>query len=71
MGGGGEKDGLVHTVYTCADFSQDISLIFSILNYTPPTHTPTQNDLLVAVHMVYLVLLLVQLFRYADEQSTL
>ena len=38
---------------------------------TPPTHTPTQNDLLVAMHMVYLVLLIVELFRYVDEQSTL
>ena len=38
---------------------------------TLPTHTPTQNDLQVAMHMVYLVLLLVELFRYADEQSTL
>ena len=28
---------------------------------TPPT--PTQNDLLVAMHMVYLVLLIVELFR--------
>ena len=36
---------------------------------TPPT--PTQNDLLVAMHMVYLVLLIVELFRYVDEQSTL
>ena len=32
---------------------------------------PTQIDLLVAMHMVYLVLLIVELFRYADEQSTL
>ena len=38
---------------------------------TPPTHTPAQNDLLVAMHMVYLVLLIVELFRYVDEQSTL
>ena len=38
---------------------------------TPPTHTPTQNELLVAMHMVYLVLLIVELFRYVDEQSTL
>ena len=38
---------------------------------TPPTHTPTQNDLLVAMLMVYLVLLIVELFRYVDEQSTL
>ena len=33
---------------------------------TPPT--PTQNDLLVAMHMVYLVLLIVELFCYVDEQ---
>ena len=38
---------------------------------TPPMHMPTQNDLLVAMHMVYLVLLIVELFRYVDEQSTL
>ena len=38
---------------------------------TPPTPAPTQNDLLVAMHMVYLVLLIVALFRYVDEQSTL
>ena len=38
---------------------------------TPPTHMPTPNDLLVAMHMVYLVLLIVELFCYADEQSTL
>ena len=38
---------------------------------TLPTPTPTQNDFLVAMHMVYLVLLLVELFRYADELSTL
>ena len=33
-------------------------------------HTPTQNDILLAMHMVYVVLLLVQLFRNADEQNT-
>ena len=38
---------------------------------TSPKPTPMQNDLLVAMHVVYLVLLLVELFRYADEQSTL
>ena len=37
---------------------------------TSPTHTHTQNDL-VAMHMIYLVPLFVELFHYADEQSTL
>ena len=36
-----------------------------------PIHRPTQNDLLVAMHMAYLVLLIVALFRYIDEQTTL
>ena len=36
---------------------------------TPPMHT--QYGLLVAMHMAHLVLLLVEVFRYADEQSTL
>ena len=38
---------------------------------TLPTPTPTQKDHLVAMRMVYLVLLIVELFHYADEQSTL
>ena len=36
---------------------------------TPPT--PTQNGILVAMPMVYLLLLVVEIFRYAGEQSTL
>ena len=43
---------------------------FKCANRSPP-HTLTQNDLMVAVHLVYHVLLIAELFRYVDEQSTL
>ena len=38
---------------------------------TPPPHTHTQNDLQVAMHLVYLLLLIVELFCYVDEQNIL
>ena len=53
--------------FTC-DFTLTVSDIKGA--DTPPTHPPTQNDL-VTMHMVYLVLLIVELFRYVEEQSTL
>ena len=58
-------------IYICGRTSTRMHLIRNVGGVkgadTPPTHTPTQNDLLVAMHMVYLVLLIVELFSYVDE----
>ena len=49
---------------------QELMKNYSTIKGADTLHTPTENDLLVAMHIVYLVLLIVELFRYVDEQIT-
>ena len=58
----------ITNVYTCGC---SLSVTCQVAMVKGADTLPTQNGLLVAMHMVYLVLLFVELFHYAGELSTL